>query len=636
MTKGHCTESESRPVLSANAVTSTTTGTTTGMIFQADANDIVSYATVDSPETWRVKGTLKASASMPYPSPYDPLKVPQCGPLASGVSQTDCFSYVAGDIGATTSGFSQEEYAVPRTGWQYFEPSPGPTVSYPLTCKVHDDCPNANPTYCTNGGNECGCGAYLYDDPKTGKPPDKTRCYMGLTAPGAVAMSASDVESGSYPQAQWSWKPALADDGLNAAFDPGGSSMWIAASCGQQAGTASNGSCLGLFPVCKKGAVGSSACPLSKVGTAKGLVDLYSCSSASAGCSGSPDSSRYRLGHATVTVNPCTHHALVSFVDADGTHSYLVVEAVNHEGQIIAHWQIQGDLASSGQTFDTQCNDAGGSFDCAAWPLCPDPSSTVTDCSPNNEAQVSRTVSRPELDVKVDTRGSSPACSLYVGWDRFVGTPFRHEATLAELNVTPLANGNEDSSQALGVLTWADPTQGESFDATPIASRFGDGYSFFYVQRDPKGVTQTLRARVTTDSSFVSYTDLPVSDAMPDTTWFGDFVAQLNGGLPGGNLLATWPELTTLNGAGCRTIDGAIITVGPLPVSSSGGSGLRKYIPVVIPALATWPTPPPDPTMQWMTDEGVHPLNPVTLHPEILQPGTLQPKTIQVSTPTPP
>jgi hypothetical protein len=81
-----------------------------------------------------------------------------------------------------------------------------------------------------------------------------------------------------------------------------------------------------------------------------------------------------------------------------------------------------------------------------------------------------------------------------------------------------------------------------------------------------------------------------VSNKNPNS-WFGDSLSELLGGLPGGTILATWPELTS---SGCETIDGALVTVG-----SENGQNIEPAsaeppeIPRADPAL--WRSIPTDP-----------------------------------------
>src|SRR5262249_3231245 len=157
------------------------------------------------------------------------------------------------------------------------------------------------------------------------------------------------------------------------------------------------------------------------------------------------------------------------------------------------------------------------------------------------------------MDVKVTGEGRDATCTLYVGWDEVAGYPgpVRRQASLGSADVTHEGRGS------IKLLTRVDAALGESMDAVPVASRFGVAIGFVYVQRDPTGATEVVHARVTRDPDFASYDDLPVSSALPNT-WMGDNMSHLTGGLPGGQLLATWPNrYVTSSKKACTTIGGA-------------------------------------------------------------------------------
>jgi hypothetical protein len=561
LTPGACYEYESRPVMSANTET----------LFQADANETVSWASPSTPGAWSISGYVVAASKMSG-TPITPgVLPPQCGP-AGQASQTACPDQASGDTWATTSGFSKEDYIFARTSWDYWMP-PYKSATAPDTCKVNDDCVALYPQFCKPAG-QCYCEQYGLT-PSVG-------CYIHSSAPAGVAIPApatptapSILRSGGFPNATWAIPPSSADDGLNATFDAGGSSLWLAATCGFQTGASVGDQCLALFPTCKTGTVDSPACARAKIGSADGMLDL--------------DAGFTSASHTTVIVNPCTHHALVSFIENDAKNAYLVVEAVDHKGTVVANWK-----KTMSPQFDTQCSDAGSkNFDCTgAWSLCPDPTATDTDCD-NSDSGVSRIVPRGQMDVKVTQTTSGTTCTLYVGWDEPMDTlgPMRRYATLGSIDVTG-TKGNESSTAKFAQLTQTALAAGESIDATPVASRFGDGLALIYVQRDPTGMTQTLRARVTTDPTFKVYTDIPVSPAQSGPgPWMGDNNAQLLGGLPGGELLATWPQQLT---SSCTDIDGSVLKIVPVPTSP------RIVVPVDVPlndtVEATSPPSPPDPT----------------------------------------
>ncbi len=98
-----------------------------------------------------------------------------------------------------------------------------------------------------------------------------------------------------------------------------------------------------------------------------------------------------------------------------------------------------------------------------------------------------------QTDVKVWGSGPDAKCTLYVGWDAIKGSPgpIRRAATLGSINVTGDASGNENPNTEFKVLTQVHH-EGESMDATPVASRFEHALALIYVQRNATGTTETL------------------------------------------------------------------------------------------------------------------------------------------------
>ena len=265
-------------------------------------------------------------------------------------------------------------------------------------------------------------------------------------------------------------------------------------------------------PSCWKGPVGLSgtACPLAN------FTDLT-------------DPGAERKGHATVIVNPCTHHALAATQEELNGKRLTVVKAVDQKGTVVAKWTASA---------------------------CDGPSCTV-----NSPGSWPRYFPRPQLDVRV----AGKSCTLFVGWDKIVdvsGSLVELNAVLGSIDVTHESNGT------IPVIWSADTSGGESLLPVPVASRFGPAIGVFYVQRHAGAKAhQTFRAAVTTDPSFQSgVTDLVVQDQIPSTLWMGDNLSQLMGGIPGGQLLAIWPGPPPVAGGKCSaTVVGSLINVAPPP-----------------------------------------------------------------------
>lgn len=475
VTPGACAEYESHPVLSANS----------GLLFQASGNgkdgQLVSWANVETPGVWTDAGTVQAGTSTKEVTPGLGFAPPQCGPPKRPHSPVSVYKSCPlnsnGDVWATTSGYSHLEYITARTTWDFS---------------------------CYLGAKHCRPG---YD-------------YVPNSAAGVVTVSASHLRARKkLPVAEWAVPMSVADDGLTAAYDPGGTSLWITANCSDHT-TVEGHPCSFLFPDCA-GQVDSPTCRRATFGPAKQeYVDAMTAPI---------DKVRKNPGHSTVVVNPCTHHALVGYVEVDaGKLRHPTVAAIARDGTIVNTWQNE-DVGPGG---DGKC-----------------PGKIGTSLTPARKQ-----VARAQMDVKVVGQGPNARCILYVGWDSACwasDTALSRAATLGSIDVT------EEKGSTIKQLTQVEHP-GESMDATPVAARFGDSLALVYLQRNRDGTTQTLRARVSRDPEFKTFDDLEISDPNPEGANFGDNLSELLGGLPGDRILATWPDLVS----GCETIRGAVIDVG--------------------------------------------------------------------------
>jgi hypothetical protein len=577
VTPGKCNEYESRPVLSAG-----------GLLFQADGNETVSWALSSAPDVWALSNSIKADPTqadspvaslLPAPPPacLPPAWLAQV-PASQESIENDCTVSSNGDIWATTSGFSGEDYILERTEWNFWMPQADPSKE-PVDCTDKSDCNDttSGTNICSTTG-QCACGA----------PPGHTQkvCLIHNASPGGVVVSDTTIEDKtSFPKALWVDLLDGSDDGLTYDYDLGGTSLWGVAGCGWPTGLHKSGNkCVALFTPCAGSTIGGADCPqVAFPGLTGGFAALL----------GPADAGRSPDGHVSVVTNPCTHHALVSFVDHDETSGYVVVEAVDHQGAIVGRWELPINKPRS----DTVCPIGAGTAtstttNCSQNPLCPSPiaASTDTACTTDG-SEVSHLTGRAPLDVETAKVNGAMQCTVYVGYNEALtetapgeSVPFiRQAATLASLDVTPDSTGLENPKAKLTQLTQIDPSYGESMDGTPEVSRFGQAMGFIYAQRDPTGTWEMLRARVTTDPTFSTWTDMPVSGWQSgQVVWLGDNIAQLRGGLPGGQLLATWPNWNNLSN--CKTIDGSVLDV--------TFNGTTTYVPGPdVPPTAEVPAP---------------------------------------------
>src|SRR6266700_7110609 len=246
VTPGNCSEFESHPVLSAND----------GIMFQASGNSnvgqLVSWAEVGSPTKWKISNTVEAAQTTTEAKGMN-FQPPACGPKGT-TPQNACPLVAGGDVWATTSGFSGREYVAARVSWN-FCPLPFKLCKLPFTN------PNNPPTH--------------------------------TSSPGIISVQPSDLESGQLPKARWALPISEADDGLTAAYDPGGTSLWVAATCGEPTGSSSGHPCAVLFPRCI-GKLDSPTCRRAQIGT--GAADFAD------PMRDPPDNSRGNAGHTTVVV----------------------------------------------------------------------------------------------------------------------------------------------------------------------------------------------------------------------------------------------------------------------------------------------------------------------------------------------
>jgi hypothetical protein len=276
VTPGNCSEYESHPVLSAND----------GIIFQASGNSdvgqLVSWAEVGSPTKWKISNKVEAAQTTTEAKGMN-FQPPACGP--KGTPQNACPLVAGGDVWATTSGFTGREYVAARVSWD-FCPLPFKDCKLPVTD------PNNPPTH--------------------------------TSSPGIFSVLPSDLKSGHLPKARWALSISEADDGLTTAYDPGGSLLWVAATCGEPTHSSSGHPCAVLFPHCT-GTVDTATCRRGQIGT--GDADFAD------PMRDPPDNVRGNAGHTTVIVNPCTHHALVSFLESDSNNEGFVTVAAIKQGR---------------------------------------------------------------------------------------------------------------------------------------------------------------------------------------------------------------------------------------------------------------------------------------------------------------
>lgn len=415
-----------------------------------------------------------------------------------------------------------------------------------------------------------GFSGLEYFSARTITPPGVTP-YKSAT--GIAATTASDLLSSGkfdYPDV-WAIPASEAGDGQSIAFDEGGTSLWLTASAGGSGPTAGHPFVYN-FPNCLSGSPGSATCARwAPSNTGADYVDLLN-------DPGDQETGMSAYSHKTVVVNPCTHHALVSYLESNGTATNVKIKAVNRAGAITGRWTIP-----TSQKPNTNCTGTGTNFACPGgnvW-ICP-PQPGATSCAFN------RYVPRVQLATKV-VPGSSQQCLLYAGWDEsyLSSKGQRLRAAMAIIDVT--GSPNEEPTT---VLRSAPPDGTQYYASTPVASRYSDNVGWFFVATDPPYTTNHMLGYVspTLKMNLTTSTVIPVSDAFQNL-WMGDNMSQMLGGLPGGDLFVTWPEQVT----GCSEIAGAKITV---PYSPDACQEASEQYGIV--AHETFGYAPPDVQSWWV------------------------------------
>lgn len=432
------------------------------------------------------------------------------------------------------------------------------------------------------------------------------------SASGIAATSPAHMHAGKwdYPD-NWAIPPDEAGDGVSIAFDEGGTSLWLVASNGsriydssqpistvlknipdaailwdtkqpshdqlQKGVSLDSRSYLYLFPNCKK-RPGGAACPRATFpippsyggnGQIVDFIDLQ----ADLGVN-------LQSGfHTTVVVNPCTHHALVSFIGADGN---VLVRAVDQTGGMTPNsgaWVLDNVGTIHGNSscvdksggflhgFDLQCQptatNCGGNTN-----VCPNSATTVSpickDLAKKYPAPgCDREVPRVQLATKVTQNNGQAQCLLYAGWDKEYETPVtsstgqaqsgrRFKSSLTVLDVT-----DESSPKVFAMIPDTEPRPGdETWNSTPVVSRFNDNVAWFFFYGTQNNAFVSLNAYVDNHLDLRGRHGVTVSPTMPNaTTLTGDNLSETLGGLPGGVFFATWAEIVNK----CKIIRGATV-----------------------------------------------------------------------------
>jgi hypothetical protein len=350
---------------------------------------------------------------------------------------------------------------------------------------------------------------------------------------GVAATSASTMQLGpsywQYPMTCATAQTSGLQDGPAITYDEGGMSFWIVDTEGAPAAAV-----LKIFPNCTGRPGDPSTCLQQYTKTVDAAV----------------------LHHATVTVNPCTHNAIVAYRTTAGKVQlkfYSTAGGVGRTTFVVdgsAPFAANagcpsGTIAACGTTQECFIPDLGG-----GWP----------DCA------------RLASKVHVATKQSAGVCYAYVAYDSSY-TSSSDAKTYMRANFA-IVNVTNEQSPSLVIPTMRYPTstsaQYNAFGSVSTASYYTDSVGwFYYKQGSTSGVNDpcnTYYQGQTNNSLGTSgtWTDQFLDSHIKTLRLNGaDYVGIVRRGLPGGYFFPTWHRAvgTTASGDGCATCLGASHTL---------------------------------------------------------------------------
>ena len=314
-------------------------------------------------------------------------------------------------------------------------------------------------------------------------------------------------------------------DGPTACFDQGGTDLWIAAVDGHSnAVDPQPGVDAYLFRNCT-GVPNSAGCLLTKRKRVYGTYD----------------------GHATVTVQPSTHSAIIGHREGGSIWLHIM----EHDFPYTVHQHP----VSEPTTATTACTDAG----CFAGGTVPQCGGTCgaacggTVPSPTNGCM--RTVRRVNVSAKCDT--STGRCYAYVAFDQACGPEsdggLHVKARLTIVDVT-------DEAHPFNVASWISSACGSSTNNDFYSNVVADYYThnvgwFWYRQTGGDGCNTDYRGATDTSLGLTTMAGTGrISLSAFKTVLFrgwrglGDYTAIEPHGLGGGFIFPTWAQSVQLTG----------------------------------------------------------------------------------------
>jgi hypothetical protein len=352
---------------------------------------------------------------------------------------------------------------------------------------------------------------------------------IGVATTDSYSMTAGPAGwSSAWPFRCITPQTSYIQDGPAIHYDSGGNGFWAVSSDFSVPAQIT----LRSFPNCH-GAPGTAACPQQ----AAVAVDTYF------------------ERHATVTVNPCTHHAVVAYRHDPAALGQIFLKFYRNDGTPVGNpFAVDGAAPFQQTQLCTAYAQPKGMV-----PRCGD-MDNYTDCSTDGAGCANLT---SKVHVTTKASWTDGQCYAYVAYDsnfNNVFTGVRHmRANLAVVNIT------SETAPFLAASTLRYPSNLDVFDAfgsTSSANEFTDGVGwFFYSQSNAEGYSDPCQ------TSYIAFTH-PDRGLGPSWTWssnvlddgfptlrtYGaDYVGIVKRGFPGGILLPTWhrPVVSTGTNYGC-------------------------------------------------------------------------------------
>jgi hypothetical protein len=260
------------------------------------------------------------------------------------------------------------------------------------------------------------------------------------------------------------------------------------------------------------------------------------------------------VGHATVTANPCTHHAVVGY--RDGNLPNAVHLAIYDGSTLEQDFVVDGNAAWGATTACSSlgCNPPPTDPSSGQVPIC-NMSCTSPDCIDQLHS-AGNGCARVASKIHVATKwiGGS-TCYAYVAYDSLSNGTMAANLRIVDISV----EGELASKQS---YSWAG--NGNSFGSIVSASEFTPNVGWFFYWQTPDACNTHILAG--TDASNGSNLAYHLIDGPFPTMRFaeafglGDYIGIIKRGLPGGYLFPTWskPVQTASSCVSCESTSYAL------------------------------------------------------------------------------